>query len=182
MSIGDLTSDAKGTGARFNTGKTPYELIAWLPYGRALQKLAGCGVNSHQQSVAYALMALGRFQAGGSESDLSDVLYHTAYASGLSQVQLAEQTARVLEYGKTKYDEWNWAKGMPWQSVIACAARHLLGTPNVPGMWSDPRGLDPDSGHMHAGHVGCNILFLLQFMENYTEGDDRPKQLDSPPF
>lgn len=181
MAIGDLSSNAKGTGARFNTGKTPYELIAWDTAAIGLGVHCTPG-HPHRAAVNSALVALGRFQSGGDRHDLSEVLYHTANAAGLSVVELYAEVARVLEYGKTKYDEWNWAKGMPWDSVIACAARHLLGTPGMPGMWDEPNGVDHESGLLHAGHVGCNILFLLQFMRTYREGDNRPKQLFEPPF
>lgn len=177
--IGDLTSDAKGTGARFNAGKVPYELIAWRPFAMALH----VGNNSSRRYVRTALGSLGEFQARDIEAPaLYVVLENTAMAADITMVDLFAETARVLEYGKRKYDEWNWAKGMPWQSVIACTARHLLGTPGTPGMWDDPTGHDAESGLLHAGHVGCNIMFLLQFIKTYTEGDDRPKMLGELPF
>lgn len=177
MGLGDLTSDAKGTGARFNDGKVPYELIAWQPMAFALRPAFGS-----QSDVRYALQQIGEFQAGASERCLHEALRHIAVAAGLSDIELYAEIARVLEYGKRKYSEWNWAKGMPWNSVIGCAARHLLGTPAQPGMWDDPQGFDAESGLMHAGHVGCNIMFLLQFMLTYPEGDDRPKALVEKPF
>lgn len=184
MSIGDITSGEKGTGARFNTGKLPYELIAWQPLAFALDPFVGKSdwdIRA-KSNVRLALCALGEFQAGGREQDLHDVLKYTAAACDFDMVNLYAETTRVLEYGKTKYAEFNWAKGMPWQSVIACAARHLLGTPGVKGMWDDRYGHDPESGLMHCGHVGCNVMFLLQFMRTYPEGDDRPKHLAMKPF
>ncbi len=175
--IGDVTSDERGTGARYNAGKVPYELIAWYPFAMALPS-SGPG----QSEVRTALMALGHFQAGGRERDLHDVLTYTRAAAGITLTQMYAETANVLDYGRIKYAEWNWAKGMPWSVPIACAARHLLGTPGNPGMWADQRGIDPDSGLFHAGHVGCNVMFLLQYMETYPEGDDRPKALIPRPF
>lgn len=177
--IGDLSSTEKGTGARYNGGKTPYELIAWGAFAGGL--FAGNNEDA-RRNVRSALTSLGLFQAGGDARDLKEVLMYTAAAADLSMVELASETARVLEYGKLKYTEWNWAKGMSWQSVIACCARHLLGTPEHRGMWDEPRGIDHDSGRMHAGHVGCNVLFLQQFMLTYREGDDRPKILQDLPF
>lgn len=178
MAIGDLTSDAKGSGARFNDGKAPYELIAWQPLGAALHT----GTRQDRTNVRLALCALGEFQAGGREQDLADVLLYAAAAAELTMPQLYAEIARVLEYGKFKYAEWNWAKGMSWNAVIACAARHLLGTAVTAGMWDDPLGVDPDSGLMHVGHLGCNVMMLLQFMRTYPEGDDRPKDLVMRPF
>lgn len=219
MGLGDLNSNEKGTGARFNDGKPPYELIALAAMTDAL--LQAASTNS-QQAVVSAVRSLGRFQAGGDAQDLSDCLYWTGAAVGLDAAGMMAETAKVLEYGKNKYSkrgdctcsagnasldlsrglaaglrehsptcgvmeiehggDWNWAKGMSWQSVIACAARHLVGTPDNPGMLKDPKGIDPESGCLHAGHVGCNIMFLLQFMLTYREGDDRPKQIETPPF
>lgn len=179
MGLGDLNSNEKGTGARFNDGKPPYELIALAAMTDAL--LQAASTNS-QQAVVSAVRSLGRFQAGGDAQDLSDCLYWTGAAVGLDAAGMMAETAKVLEYGRRKYAEFNWAKGMSWQSVIACAARHLVGTPDNPGMLKDPKGIDPESGCLHAGHVGCNIMFLLQFMLTYREGDDRPKQIETPPF
>lgn len=182
MGLGDIESNERGSGARYNDGKIPYELIAWKPMALALYVRGADSASDSRRDIRYALMSLGEFQAGGDACRLYDVLEVTARAAGISMVELYAETARVLEYGKRKYAEFNWAKGMSWQSVIACAARHLLGTPDVPGMWDYPKGLDPESGLMHAGHVGCNVMFLLQFMDTYPEGDDRPKVLVEKPF
>jgi len=177
VAIGDVTSDKKGTGARYNDGKVPYELIAWKPFALAL-----CFGSPTQSEVRYVLMMLGEFQAGGAHRQLHMALQHTASAAGLTMMELYAETARVLEYGKAKYAEWNWAKGQSWQAVIACVARHLLGTPDQPGMWDEPGGLDRESGLLHAGHVACNLMFLMQFMITFPEGDDRPKALVEKPF
>ena len=34
-------------------------------------------------------------------------------------------TAKVLEFGAQKYDEYNWAKGMKWSRVFAALMRHM---------------------------------------------------------
>ena len=175
--IGDLTSNDKGTGARFNAGKVPYELMPIAQMAFALHPDEG-----HQTYVRQALVALGEFQAGGGEKQLFDVLRYAGMAAGMAPMEVMAETARVLEYGAKKYDAWNWAKGMSWQSVIACMARHLLGTPDWPGMWQEPRGADRDSGRQHIGHVGCNVMFLLQYMATYPDGDDRPQHLIEKPF
>lgn len=123
MTIGDITSDKRGTGARYNDGKVPMELIPLI---------------------------------------------------GL------ESAAAVFGYGAKKYASWNWAKGMPWSSVVGCMMRHLAAI---------QRGedLDPESGLPHIGHLMCNALMLATFRETYPEGNDlagsilaRPESASAP--
>lgn len=177
--IGDLNSNERGTGARFNAGKTPLELVPLYVMARQLNPTTDA-----QQHVRLALMSLGEFQArmGDDEVSLHRAWSYAMHAAYMSDAEMFAATARVLEYGAKKYDEWNWSKGIPWQSVIGCAARHLLGTPEHPGMWQDPLGIDHESGQPHVGHVGCNLAFLLQYLSTFREGDDRPKMLTLPPF
>lgn len=70
--------------------------------------------------------------------------------------------AHVFDYGRKKYAEWNWAKGMAWSIPLACAVRHCLAI---------LRGeeIDPESGHSHMGHIKCNISMLILFAETYQE-------------
>lgn len=81
--------------------------------------------------------------------------------------------ALVFDYGRKKYAEWNWAKGMAWSIPLACAVRHLLailrGEEN-----------DPESGLPHRGHVACNLVMLAQYEATYHEGDDRPTKWLTP--
>jgi hypothetical protein len=156
VSIGDVHSDARGSGARFNTGKVAIELIP-------LRLIAEYGdfINLGQSSdERRALYALARFQEGGGIEDLHDSMI----AVGAPWAECAA----VFEYGRRKYAEWNWAKGMAWSIPIACAARHLI--------FGMMRGedLDPESKLPHRGHFLCNIVMLLTFVRTYPEGDDRP--------
>lgn len=151
MTIGDLNSAERGSGARFNDGKVPVELLPLQRVGEALLRLKD---NAQSQ----ALVLLGRFQAGEGVEVLQDAL---------NLIASPADAAWVFSYGKSKYAEWNWTKGMPWSVVIACCARHLLKE------WAGEE-LDPESGLPHRGHAACNLLMLLQFAETYREGDDRP--------
>lgn len=154
--IGDITSDAKGSGARFNAGKTPYEL---LPLGIVFTELA-----LKPKSAADVLTALGRWQAGENDA-LGDAF---AYAIGdHSTLESLADAAMVFDYGRKKYAEWNWAKGMKWSAPLGCAIRHCVAI---------LRGedIDPESGLPHLGHVKCNLLMLLTFASTFPEGDDRP--------
>lgn len=167
MVVGDLTSDEPGTGARANGDKVPLDLLPLIVVAESLTPNTDA-----QKHVKSALMALGLFQAGGGPGELRIALVSTAMAAGMTLQQLFDESAEVLEYGKGKYAPFNWAKGMPWSVCIGCAARHLMRK-----MWIDPKSVDEESGRLHAGHVACNLLFLLQYAKTYREGDDRPPQL-----
>lgn len=160
MSIGDINSTAKGSGARFNDGKVPLELVP-------LRLIAASYEGHFQRGTAefnavLALDALGQWQETGDRGYLYDVIALLGRLDGWAEC------ARVFEYGKGKYAAWNWTKGMPWTVPMACAARHLLaiiqGTPD-----------DAESKLPHRGHVICNVVMLLTYESLYPEGDDRPR-------
>src|SRR5690606_7050318 len=107
-----------------------------------------------------ALESLGLFQKTRDPGYLYDI-FHRLSTDGW------EECARVFEYGRRKYAAWNWAKGMPWSVPIGCAARHLLAM--IRGEIDDP-----ESTHPHRGHVFCNVVMLLHYMDYYPEGNDLP--------
>lgn len=158
--IGDITSDAKGSGARFNTGKVPYEL---LPLGVALRNWS----EEPDRIAEHVIHLLGEWQAGN-DGALADALGYSCYNdSNAGSLEDFADAARVFDYGRRKYAEWNWAKGMQWSVPLGCAIRHCL------AILSGEEN-DPESGLPHIGHVKCNLLMLLTFAETYPEGDDRP--------
>lgn len=150
--IGDIASDAKGSGARFNAGKPPFDL---LPL--SMVALSFPGDASPARTV---LERLGAFQSTHDAMHLEQAVR----ALGLDAWP---EAAQVFEYGRAKYAAWNWAKGMPWSVPLACAARHL---------WAMLRGedTDPESGKPHRGHVLCNLAMLLTYTATYKEGNDLP--------
>lgn len=158
--VGDVNSDAKGSGARYNTGKTPFELVP-------LRLLAAdLSVRHGSTPAVQALDLLGQFQErhpAAREKLLAalDVLCPDSLEGW-------NECAQVFDFGRAKYAEWNWAKGMAWSVPLACAARHLLAMIN-----GEP--MDPDSRKPHRGHVFCNVVMLLTYLKTFTEGDDRPK-------
>lgn len=156
-SVGDVTSDEKGSGARYNGGKPDLSLIPLEILGSYLEEFGQAGAND---SVAHAMELLGGFQAHRTVSSLYGLL-QTLGDDGW------EECAHVFTYGKKKYAAWNWAKGMDWSIPIACAARHLM------AMWAGQE-LDPESGLPHRGHVFCNAVMLLHYVRTYAEGDDLP--------
>lgn len=162
MSIGDITSAARGSGARFNTGKAPMELIP-LRVIAAYHRTAF--VSEERLGMIAALDSLGRFQEGGGVQCLVDALQ--ALGNGWAEC------ADVFGYGRVKYAAWNWSKGMAWSVPLACAARHLQSM--LAG-----ESLDPESRHPHRGHVFCNVVMLYTFVRTFPEGDDRPTTLAPP--
>lgn len=153
--VGDVNSDARGSAARYNTGKVPLELIPL----RVIADMAYPLCPGAPQTID-ALMSLARFQEGGNATDLQWAIKHIGAAW--------DECAAVFDYGRKKYAEWNWAKGMAWSIPIACAARHL-----VYGIF-EGESIDPESGLSHRGHFICNIVMLLTFIRTFPEGDDRP--------
>lgn len=154
MSVGDVNSTERGSGARFNDGKPPLHLI---PAGvLALWETATCGGQDVREDDASDFLdQLASWQKG-----------QTAAGELLKFVSLKglEEAAFVFAYGAQKYAAWNWAKGMPWSVPLGCILRHHL----------TPRAEDEESGRLHWGHVVCNIIMLVHFEDHYPEGDDRP--------
>lgn len=161
--VGDVAGTTPGSAARFNAGKPDLSLIP----ASILSDLA-----DHARTLAptpaeiywpVVLSRLGAFQMrdGGREA-LLDAL-RVMDNDGL----LWADCARVFDYGREKYSAWNWARGQAWSIPIGSALRHIV--------FGTLRGeaLDPESGLSHRGHVACNIVMLLWFLDHYPEGDDR---------
>ena len=159
MTVGDINSDAKGSGARANGGKPDLSL---LPLVLMANHLGVVYASTSRSTPVAALESLGIWQRTRDAHYLYDVLTRLSPDGW-------EECARVFEYGRKKYSAWNWAKGMPWSVPLACAARHLL------AMISGEL-LDKESGLPHRGHVYCNVVMLLQYGRTYQEGDDLPKE------
>lgn len=157
--IGDINSHAKGSGARYNSGKPPYELIPLYLLATSLDRRIGVG-NPARDAAIEALENLGLWQ----EHADADILYSVLLSLGMGGWS---ECARVFDYGRVKYAAWNWAKGMAWSIPMACAARHLLAI-------IEGETLDAESGLPHRGHVFCNIAMLLTYADTFPEGDDRP--------
>lgn len=154
MAVGDLSSDAKGSGARDNAAKQQLDLIpvsVWRNNWRDELERHPLGMQ-----ITEMLYALEKWQEGDDQI--------------LNQMMVGidlDGAVQVFEYGAKKYAEWNWAKGMKWSVPLGCALRHiyaiLLGA-----------GADEESGIDHIHHVYCNIIMLQYFQKHYQQGDDRP--------
>ena len=153
--IGDITSNERGSGARFNGGKAPFELIPLRLIARAFMQRRAPG----STDVAEALSFAGKFQETGERQHLFDAM------SALDDNW--ESCAKVFEHGRAKYAAWNWAKGMPWSAPVGCIGRHALKV--LRGEYRDD-----ESGQLHAGHILCNLVMLATYVDTYPEGNDLP--------
>lgn len=168
--VGDVTSTAKGSGARYNASKPQLELVPLLVLAASLEDAYGPAdltlPQTPAQAAISALYELAAFQARGD----SDHLLRAMDILGLYEGW--EEAARVFDYGRRKYAEWNWAKGMAWSIPIACAARHLVAIVRGEHLDLDKPGA-PGSNLPHRGHVFCNFAMLLCYEHTFEEGDDR---------
>lgn len=158
--IGDITSAAIGSGARFNAGKPAVELLPISEVARYYHILEG-GTDQAPGPLVHALYKLGQFQEGGDEGALFDIIHI------LGSTDAILESAHVFGYGAKKYAAHNWIKGMPWSVPLACAVRHLLAM-------LDRELIDPESGRAHRGHIICNVWMLILYTRTYRQGDDRP--------
>lgn len=158
MSIGDIQSTERGSGARFNTGKPDMSLVPI----RCLALQANAATDP-LSPVTAALFGLADWQER--HPDGVGALVRAARMLDADGRAWAE-CAHVFDYGRKKYAAWNWAKGMPWSVPLACAVRHL---------WAMHLGeaTDPESGLPHRGHVLCNVAMLMTYTRTYPDGDDR---------
>ncbi len=83
-------------------------------------------------------------------------------------LHLLAGVARVFMGGALKYAEYNWAKGMPYNTAYDCTIRHLF------KWWYCREDIDSESGEHHLDHAICNLLMLKHYDLTYREGDNRP--------
>lgn len=86
----------------------------------------------------------------------------------LLPVEPLEEIGKVLTYGATKYQDYNWAKGFKWSRLSAAILRHFFA-------WMRGEDKDPETGLSHLAHVGCGVLFLLWHEKHRPDLDDRFK-------
>jgi len=162
--IGDINSQARGSGARFNAGKPDFALLPLTLVAQDYDiETDDRNPGDEVDAAIMALYWLGQWQARDEYHDDYPVLQLAVLDLGLGG--LAE-CARVLTYGAQKYNGWNWARGMLWSVPLACAARHLVAI-------IEGEAIDQESGLPHRGHVIANLYMLLTFESTFPEGDDR---------
>jgi hypothetical protein len=83
--------------------------------------------------------------------------------------EAAEEVAKVLQYGATKYAPRNWEKGMQGSRLWSAALRHMIA-------YHSGQDRDPESGLLHLAQAACNLLFLLTYhLRGMDRFDDRPR-------
>jgi len=159
MSVGDVNSAERGSGARYNSNKTRLDLIPVETLSRFWSRVAA----HHARGDAYQemLSALAALERGR---------YETFRAVFPSLAGYLDVAAEVFDYGCKKYAAWNWAKGMAWSIPIGCALRHIQAD-----LYGEDN--DPESGLPHIGHALCNIIMLDHFIYNFSEGNDCPPKI-----
>lgn len=170
--VGDISSSAKGSGARYNADKTPYDV---LPIQLLLNWLADQSdfvgrLPDSAEAATEVLAHLGSWQAGEDIALDNAIAASLPHAKSKALSQFAD-AARVFQHVTTRpvkpYPKWNWMKGMAWSVPLGCVVRHLLAL-------QGGEALDPETGISHWGHVQCNLIMLLHYRTAYPEGDDRP--------
>ena len=154
MAVGDINSNAKGSGARANGDKVPMDLIPVSVWRNKWRIAMTQSVDSSQ--LLDIMYALEKWQEG-EYKPLDKVL----------SFNCLEGACRVFAYGAGKYAAWNWAKGMAWSVPLGCALRHMQAV-------LDGEFIDDESGLPHIDHVFSNLVMLDYFETHYPEGDDRP--------
>ena len=76
------------------------------------------------------------------------------------------EISKVLDAGAAKYGRFNWRHGIEWSRVISAAMRHLT-------QFNEGEDCDPETGLSHLAHLGCNVVFLLTYLREHPELDDR---------
>lgn len=159
-SVGDITSTAKGSGARYNNGKPDYSLLVISDIVPLFS--ANSGLSPHYDMVVDVIVKLGVFQ------QTHDSLYLNHIIEMLGKEAIEEST-HVFTYGANKYAAWNWIKGMNWSVPLACAVRHSLKI-------LEGEEIDEESGRKHLGHIVCNVFMLIHYNKYYKEGNDLPSK------
>ena len=160
MTVGNIDSTEKGSGARYNDGKPDYSLFVLKDFHETLELHYDVDSTNDKMNASTAIRLLGEFQQTHDYKYLYDIL------DMLETEDIAGAT-HVLTYGAKKYKAWNWAKGANWSIPLSCAVRHSLAILNG-------EEYDSESGQRHLAHVVCNVFMLIHYAKHYKEWNDLP--------
>lgn len=79
-----------------------------------------------------------------------------------------EGIGKVLTFGAKKYSADNWRNGIEYTRLIGAIKRHLSSI-------EQGEDIDPESGLPHIDHIGCEVMFLSNFMKTRPDLDNRWK-------
>lgn len=85
----------------------------------------------------------------------------------LIPVSAMKAMARGFGYGASKYQAFNWTKGLATSRLYAALLRHLTA-------WWEGEETDPESGLSHLDHVLCCAAMLEGTVTRRLGEDDRP--------
>lgn len=137
------------TAARYNVGKTRYDLFPWPD----------------------VVLRGGDYDPSIRETFAGLQVWFAAKPFAL-RLPVPERQVRgiceVLTFGAAKYAPRGWEKGLSFAETFASATRHARA-------YLAGEQLDLESGLAHEAHFWCNFLFLLVFTaRGRTDLDDRP--------
>ena len=176
MNVGDVNSQARGSGARDNAGKLEWAI---MPLNQVLMALRAFSPKTEIRPYDL-LRCAADFQEHPSNQTAMNMLVagvdFLCWDLDLSFEKAMVQVVRVWDMGRDKYAAWNWMKGMNWSVPLNCAWRHAWELFKYE--MSDEGGnvIDPESGIHHAAHYICNAMMLVHYVKFYPEGDDLPGQ------
>jgi hypothetical protein len=100
----------------------------------------------------------------GTKYDMGKIRYD------LIPPECLEELAKVYTGGASKYDDWNWAKGIKYSRVYGALMRHVQD-------WYKGGEVNHDDFDLHLlAHVAWNAFTLLYYelhKEKYEKFDDR---------
>lgn len=77
-----------------------------------------------------------------------------------------ENIAKVLTAGASKYDDFNWARGINYSRVLGALKRHIH-------EFEIGNEIDEETNLTHLHHAACNLMFLSFYTKHRKEFDDR---------
>ncbi len=159
QNIGDVTSNERGTGARFSAGKAPLHFIPSWIIGAFIAEQDNPDFVEAAVNAEWATDFLEAVWRATTGEDCVTYLFRFFDFDDL------REAAWVFEYGSKKYAAWNWAKGMAWSIPVGCIERHALEI-------AQGTLVDDESGRKHVGHILCNVIMLVFYARYFVEGND----------
>jgi len=175
VTVGDLTSTARGSGARKSANKPQWcQFPFWtvVPLVNLFRDVFVPSDNDGVRYMAHVLLDdMALWQRGNDQSldwVAAKVLAILSHLEGQERANLRGllPVIRVLEFGAKKYAVGNWTRGMAWSVVFTSAMSHLTKV-------QAGETVDDESGESHFAHFACNVFFLLAYRDIFPEGDDR---------